>query len=135
MLPPSLMIYFSRVASVLGNDCTSVKEKTLLWHFFKLNMSQLFTRTPRGFPETSLHLHKHEKKGRPTFPSIDYLETNFEERKTGRIPHKRTKEKNNAKPRLPIGRRESLGRCLDSTNQSCAAYSPAVQKLSKENFE
>ena len=97
------------------------------------NMSQLFTRTPRGFLETSLH----EKKGGPTFPSIDYLETNFEERKTGRIPQKRTKEKNNAKPRLPIGGRgrESLGRCQDSTNQFCAAYLPAVQKLSKENFE
>ena len=80
-------------------------------------MSQLFTRTPRGFLETSLH----EKKGGPTFLSIDYLETNFEERKTGRIPQKRTKEKNNAKPRLPIGGRESLGRCQDSTNQFCAA--------------
>ena len=98
------------------------------------NMSQLFTRTPRGFSETSLHLHKHEKKGGPTFPSIDYLETNFEEKKTARIPQKRTKGKH-CKTKASHRRRESLGRCLDSTNQFCAAYSPAVQKLSKENFE
>ena len=71
----------------------SLKKKTLLSHFFKLNMSQLFTRTTRGFSETSLHLHKHEKNGGPTFPRIDYLETNFRERKTGRIPQNRTKGK------------------------------------------
>ena len=94
------------------------------------NMSQLFTRTPRGFLETSLH----EKKGGPTFPSIDYLETNFEEKKTARIPQKRTKGKH-CKTKASHKGRESLGRCLDSTNQFCAAYSPAVQKLSKENFE
>ena len=48
----------------------------------------------------------------------------------------RSEQKGNiAKPRLPIGGRESLGRCQDSTNQFCAAYSPAVQKLYKENFE
>ena len=111
-----------------------LKKKTLLSHFFKLNMSQLFTRTPRGFSETSLHLHKHEKKGGPTFPRIDYLETNFEEKKTGRIPRKRTKGKHCTTKASHRGR-ESLGRCLDSTNQFCAAYTPSVQKLSKENFE
>ena len=71
----------------------SLKKKTLLSHFLKLNMSQLFTRTTRGFSETSLHLHKHEKNGGLTFPRIDYLEANFGERKTGRIPQKRTKGK------------------------------------------
>ena len=71
-----------------------LKKKRFYRIFFKkLKRSQLFTRTPRGISETSLHLHKHEKKGGPTFPRIDYLETNFRERKTGRIPRKRTKGK------------------------------------------
>ena len=81
-------------------------------------MSQLFTRTPRGFSETSLHLHEHEKKGGPTFPSIDYLETNFEERKTGRIPQKRTKRKHCKTMASHSGEREGVPGALPGFNKS-----------------
>ena len=109
---------------------------TLLSHFLKLDRSQLFTRTPRGISETSLHLHKHEKKGGPTFPRIDYLETNFRERKTGRIPQNRTKGKQCKTKASHRG--EGVPGALPGFNKSVLRgvfTSCAVQKLSKENFE
>ena len=59
------------------------------------------------------------------FLGLIILRQTFEKGKREEFPGSEQKG-NNAKPRLPTGERESLGRCLDSTNQFCAAYSPAV---------
>ena len=113
-----------------------LRRKTLLSHFFYFNLicHNCLQGLREGFRKLLCICINMKRRADQPFLALIILRPTLKKGK--REEFTKSEQKGNiAKPRLPIGGRESLGRCLDSTNQFCAAYSPAVQKLYKENFE